>query len=62
MSIDIESIAQAEDEHIAQQLQHLQHKLNGNDVRSINPAKLTATDLENGNNNNANTTNGGSTH
>ncbi|XP_016945702.3 tudor and KH domain-containing protein homolog [Drosophila suzukii] len=62
MSIDIESIAQAEDEHLAQQLQHLQHKLNGNDVRSINPAKLTATDLENGNNNNANTTNGGSTH
>ncbi|XP_016967599.1 tudor and KH domain-containing protein homolog [Drosophila biarmipes] len=62
MSIDAESIAQAEDEHLAQQLQHLQHKLNGNDLRSINPAKLTATDLENGNNNNANTTNGGSTH
>ncbi|KAH8353549.1 hypothetical protein KR084_011722 [Drosophila pseudotakahashii] len=62
MSIDVESITQAEDEHLAQQLQHLQQKLNGNDIRNINPAKLTATDLENGNNNNANTTNGGSTH
>ncbi|XP_017075347.2 LOW QUALITY PROTEIN: tudor and KH domain-containing protein homolog [Drosophila eugracilis] len=63
MSIDAESITQAEDELLAQQLQHLQHKLNGNDLKTINPAKLTATDHENGNNNNANKqTNGGSTH
>ncbi|EDV57432.1 tudor and KH domain-containing protein homolog [Drosophila erecta] len=62
MSIDVESITQAEDEHLAQQLQHLQHKLNANDIKSINPVKLTATDLENGNNNNARTTNGGSAH
>lgn len=62
MSIDVDSITQAENEHLAQQLQHLQHKLNGNDIKNINPAKLTATDLENGNNNNASTTNGASAH
>ncbi|KMY87613.1 tudor and KH domain-containing protein homolog [Drosophila simulans] len=62
MSIDVESITQAENEHLAQQLQHLQHKLNGNDIKTINPAKMTATDLENGNNNNASTTNGASAH
>ncbi|XP_043641003.1 tudor and KH domain-containing protein homolog [Drosophila teissieri] len=62
MSIDAESITQAEDEHLAQQLQHLQHKLNGNDIKTIYPVKLTASDLENGNNNNARTTNGGSAH
>ncbi|KAH8255504.1 hypothetical protein KR038_004767 [Drosophila bunnanda] len=61
---DSDSITQAEDAHIAQQLQHLQHKLNGNDIgQDISPVKLTSADLENGNNNNsASTTNGRSAH
>ncbi|XP_017130369.1 tudor and KH domain-containing protein homolog [Drosophila elegans] len=62
MSIDVDSITQAEDEHLAQQLQHLQHKLNGNNIGTTNPNKLTATDLENGNNHDVSTTNGSGTH
>ncbi|XP_052852910.1 tudor and KH domain-containing protein homolog isoform X1 [Drosophila gunungcola] len=61
MSIDVDSITQAEDEHLAQQLQHLQHKLNGNNIGTTNAIKLTATDLENGNNNDVSTTNGSGT-
>ncbi|XP_001356635.2 tudor and KH domain-containing protein homolog [Drosophila pseudoobscura] len=56
------STTAAEDTHFAQQLEHLQHKLNGNDMASINPIKLTATDYQNGNNNNSPTTNGNAMH
>ncbi|KAH8413005.1 hypothetical protein KR009_007383 [Drosophila setifemur] len=59
MSTDAEIISQAEDAHLAQQMEHLQHKLNGNNISKVNPVKLSATDLENGNNNH--TTNGGTT-
>ncbi|BFF95592.1 tudor and KH domain-containing protein homolog [Drosophila madeirensis] len=56
------SSTSAEDAHFAQQLEHLQHKLNGNDLASIDPVKLTATDHQNGNNNNSPTTNGHGNH
>ncbi|XP_022224737.2 tudor and KH domain-containing protein homolog [Drosophila obscura] len=52
----------AEDAHFVQQLEQLQHKLNGNDMASIDPIKLTATDYQNGNNNNSPTTNGHANH
>ncbi|XP_034101447.1 tudor and KH domain-containing protein homolog [Drosophila albomicans] len=50
MSI-INDVEGAEDSHFADQLQHLQHKLNGNDLASIDPIKLTTTadDLQNSN-------------
>ncbi|XP_034666409.1 tudor and KH domain-containing protein homolog [Drosophila subobscura] len=56
------SSTSAEDAHFAQQLEQLQHKLNGNDLASIDPIKLTATDQQNGNNNNSPTTNGHGNH
>ncbi|EDW64475.1 tudor and KH domain-containing protein homolog [Drosophila virilis] len=44
---DVESV---EDAHFADQLHHLGHKLNGNDLTThINPVKLTADDLQNRN-------------
>ncbi|SPP79750.1 tudor and KH domain-containing protein homolog [Drosophila guanche] len=63
LTIDADSSStSAEDAHFAQQLEQLQHKLNGNDLASIDPVKLTTTDHQSGNNNNSPTTNGHGNH